>query len=74
MSAMEITEDSVVEELMAAHPATISVFLRRRMSCIGCVMAPFHTVADAGAEHYVPLDTLLAELRAAARIPMTAPP
>jgi hybrid cluster-associated redox disulfide protein len=74
MNSTEITEDTVVEELMAAHPGTISVFLRRRMSCVGCVMAPFHTVADAGAEHYVPLDMLLAELRDAAAAATTAPP
>ncbi|MCE6950949.1 DUF1858 domain-containing protein [Cereibacter sphaeroides] len=32
-------------------PATADVFLSRRMLCLGCPIAPFHTVIDACAEY-----------------------
>jgi hybrid cluster-associated redox disulfide protein len=42
--------DSVVDEIMTTFPRTIAVFLRHRMSCVGCLMGSFHTVADAAEE------------------------
>jgi hybrid cluster-associated redox disulfide protein len=61
-----ITADVSVDDVMTVFPATIAVFLRHRMSCVGCLMGPFHTVADAAAEYDLDPDTLLAELRQAA--------
>jgi hybrid cluster-associated redox disulfide protein len=37
----------LVSEVLAAHPATARVFIERRMGCVGCVFAPFETVAEA---------------------------
>jgi hybrid cluster-associated redox disulfide protein len=62
----EITADSFVDEIMTKFPQTISVFLRRRMSCVGCLMGPFHTVSDAAEEYDIGIDILLDELRHAA--------
>jgi hybrid cluster-associated redox disulfide protein len=63
---LEITADSFVDEIMTKYPGTISVFLRRRMSCVGCLMGPFHTVYDAAEEYEIATDVLLEELRHAA--------
>ena len=52
---------------MSAFPATIAVFLRRGMSCVGCLMGTFHTVADAADEYAIDRDELLHELQGAAR-------
>jgi hybrid cluster-associated redox disulfide protein len=63
----DIDLESSVDEIMTAFPMTIAVFLRRRMSCIGCLMGPFHTVADAAKEYGIDARELLDELQRAAR-------
>jgi hybrid cluster-associated redox disulfide protein len=57
--------DLPLAELMAAWPATIQVFLRHRMLCVGCLVAPFHTIMDACAEYGLDEAEFAAELRAA---------
>ncbi|MEQ9257728.1 MAG: DUF1858 domain-containing protein [Roseovarius sp.] len=59
--------DLPLADLMTAWPQTIPVFVRHRMLCVGCVIGPFHTVADACAEYGLDEDTFLAELRQAAK-------
>lgn len=54
--------DMAVSDLMARWPKTVSVFLRRRMSCPGCLMAPFMTVAEAAREYSFVADELAHEL------------
>ena len=36
--------------LMTQWPDTITVFMRHKMLCVGCLVNPFHTVSDACAE------------------------
>jgi hybrid cluster-associated redox disulfide protein len=43
--------DMTVDEIMRCWPATIRVFIRHRMLCIGCPIGVFHTVADACEAH-----------------------
>lgn len=43
--------DMSLSELMTRWPETIPVFLRYRMHCVGCLVAPFHTVSDACNHH-----------------------
>lgn len=45
--------DLPLDELMARWPATVPVFIAHRMLCVGCLIAPFHSVVDACAEHAV---------------------
>jgi hybrid cluster-associated redox disulfide protein len=52
-------------DLMAADPRMVTLLLKRGMSCVGCCMAAFDTIADAATEHGIDLADLLAELRAA---------
>jgi hybrid cluster-associated redox disulfide protein len=47
------TEDMSMDEIMRAWPGTIRVILRHRMLCVGCPIAPFHTISDACQEHGV---------------------
>lgn len=63
---MPVGPDDLVDEVMRSHPATIRVFLDFRMSCVGCPIACFHTVADACVEHDVESDEFLRALRNAA--------
>lgn len=59
--------DLSVGEIMARWPATIGVFVERRMHCIGCPIGLFHTVVEAAAEHKVPLETLVRDILVAVR-------
>ncbi len=58
--------DLTVQKVIDASPSAIGVFLRRRMACVGCAMAPFVTVAEAAASYGIPVDELETELREAA--------
>jgi hybrid cluster-associated redox disulfide protein len=57
--------DDNLQDTLDRHPATVRVFLGRRMACPGCTMAPFETVADAADAYHLGRDELLAHLRRA---------
>ena len=48
-----LNEDMTMDEIMRRWPATIRVVLDYGMLCVGCPVAPFHTVDDAVKEHAV---------------------
>ena len=52
-------------DLLRAWPAAARPFLRHRTACVGCLMAPFHTVLDTCAEYGLDEAAFRAELRAA---------
>ena len=54
--------DLSVAEIMSTWPSTIRVFLDRRMQCVGCPIAPFHTLTDAAEEHGLLLARLVSEV------------
>ncbi len=60
-----ITGDTILDELVTRYPSTASVFIRHRMQCVGCEVARFETLAGASHIYGVPLESLIAELRAA---------
>ena len=66
MAEASITPEMPVEQVMRDWPATVPVFLRRRMHCVGCAVGPFHSLAEASAEYRLSLPDLLVELKAAA--------
>lgn len=46
-----IDPDLSVDEIMRRWPATIRVFMKSQMLCVGCPIGAFHTVEEACAEH-----------------------
>ena len=56
--------DLPIGALMTQWPDTITVFMRHKMLCIGCLVNPFHTVIDACAEYGLDVDAFYAELAA----------
>lgn len=52
-------------ELISKWPATVPVFLGHKMLCVGCLVNPFHTLADACAEYGLDPHVFVAELNAA---------
>ncbi len=63
MDATRMTADLTVEDVLQVWPETLRVFLHRRMACVGCEVARFHTVAEAARIYDVPAEMLLRELR-----------
>jgi hybrid cluster-associated redox disulfide protein len=57
------TEDMSMDEIMRAWPRTIRVVLRHRMLCVGCPIAPFHTISDGCREHGVDESLFLDEIK-----------
>lgn len=58
--------DHTIEQTLERFPALAVVFVRRGMACVGCVMAPFDTLADAAHAYGTEPADLLGELVAAA--------
>lgn len=58
--------DMSVSEIMARWPPTIRVFIDRHMHCVGCPIAPFHTILEAAEEHGLDVADLSSELEARA--------
>ena len=54
--------DMTLSELIGSWPQTIPVFLRHRMLCVGCLVNPFHTLADACQEYGLDENLILDEL------------
>ncbi|MET3793749.1 DUF1858 domain-containing protein [Aquamicrobium terrae] len=54
--------DMTMDAIMRRWPGTIRVILGNGMLCVGCPIAPFHTVADAVREHALDEQTLVDEL------------
>ena len=52
----------IVGDVMERWPETVPVFNRRRMSCPGCAMAPFMTVAEAARSYEFVAADLAADL------------
>jgi hybrid cluster-associated redox disulfide protein len=62
-----LTRNLTVEETLQRWPQTARVFLRRRMACVGCAIAPFETLDEVSEIYKVNANQLLQELRAAAQ-------
>lgn len=58
--------DTPIDEVMRRKPSTIKVLIDEEMHCVGCVLACFHSVAEAAHEHDKDAETLLAVLNAEA--------
>jgi hybrid cluster-associated redox disulfide protein len=57
--------DLTLAEIFRAWPETAVAFRRHRTACVGCPIAPFHTVLDACAEYRLDEAAFRAALRAA---------
>jgi len=63
MNPVEL-EQLTVSEIMRHWPAAMRLFIDRRLLCVGCPIAPFHTLTDVAREHGVDRDELLAAVLA----------
>jgi len=56
--------DLTLAEMFRLWPDSATVFLRHQMLCVGCPIAPFHTVIDACLEYGLDEAAFREELRA----------
>ena len=54
MARAELDDPSLpLEQIFRRWPDTVNLFFEQKMRCVGCPIAPFHTVRDACREHGV---------------------
>ena len=63
MEYQPLEADLTVAEVMARWPQTIPVFIRHRMACVGCTIAPFETLIEVADIYQLELDSFLQELQ-----------
>lgn len=73
MDELSGLEDLSVKEIMDRWPRTAATFIAHRMHCVGCPIGPFHTLADAAAEHHLDPDALLDKVRLAVKADRAPP-
>lgn len=56
--------DTPIDDVMRICPGTINVLIEKKMHCVGCGLACFHTIYDAAQEHALDADVLLKDLNA----------
>ncbi len=54
--------DLTVAELLTRWQETASVFVKRRMACVGCPLSSFETLDNVAAVYGLPLEALLSDL------------
>jgi hybrid cluster-associated redox disulfide protein len=62
MEQPKLEADLIVADVLARWPQTIPVFMRHRMACVGCPIAPFETLAEVAAIYALNLGRFLNEL------------
>lgn len=62
MEQPQLEASLTVAEVLARWPQTISIFMRHRMACVGCAIAPFETLAEVAAIYKLEANCFLAEL------------
>ena len=61
MSCVKITADMNIKEVIEKYPATIPVFHKYHMGCIGCIAANFERLKDIAAVHGVDVKEFVKE-------------
>jgi hybrid cluster-associated redox disulfide protein len=63
MEQPQLAAHLIVADVLARWPQTIPVFMRHRMACVGCSIAPFETLAEVAAIYELDLNCFLNELK-----------
>jgi len=65
MPAALPTKKMTVAEVLEAWPETVKVFQAWNTACVGCVMAPFDTLADVARIYELEVDAIMGVLHQA---------
>jgi hybrid cluster-associated redox disulfide protein len=58
----DISPETLVSDLLARWPESISVFFQLHTSCVGCYMAGFDTLADVARNYHLSVDELISKI------------
>lgn len=64
---MRVGPSTTIADILDRHPAAIRVFLAHRMACVGCAVAPYHTIEEVCADYSLSFDRLKRELATAVK-------
>ena len=62
MPENKITEDMNIKEVIDKYPATIVVFAKYNIGCIGCIAASFERIKDIAAVHGLDVKSFVKDL------------
>lgn len=57
-----IDPKATISEVLNRHPSAMRVFIDHGMACIGCVVAPYHTLEEACTEYDLMVEGFLHEM------------
>ena len=66
MSALTVTADMTVADVLSQWPQTVPVFHRFQTACVGCALASFDTLADVARIYQLDLTAFVTAITAAA--------
>ena len=61
---MEVTEKTLIGEIVNKHPEAVEVLMSIGMHCLGCPASRAESLADACAVHGMPVDRVLEAINA----------
>lgn len=59
---MEITKDTIIEDVLKAHPDAIQVFMKYNLGCIACMGATQESVEQGARMHGIDPEPIVKEL------------
>ena len=59
---MEITKDTIIDEVLKAHPEAIRVFMKYNLGCIGCMGAAGESIEMGARMHGMDPEPMVKEL------------
>ena len=66
-----LSPDLTVDQLLSRWRQVIPVFMRLRLSCVGCPMSPFETLDTVAQIYGLPLDDFMQELEGTVSHPIS---
>lgn len=64
---MSVTKDMTIGETVEKYPATVEVFQRYGMSCLGCPATQFENIEQGATVHGIDVEVLVQELDEASK-------
>jgi hybrid cluster-associated redox disulfide protein len=58
----KITKDMTFAEVLQRYPATVNIFLKHGMSCVGCPLSRSETIEQGASVHGIDVKKLVDEL------------
>ncbi len=59
---MQVTKDTIIEDVLKAHPNAIQVFMKYNLGCIACMGATQETIEQGARMHGVDPEPIVKEL------------